>query len=246
MDNLGIIRREEELRGRWHTAGGKYYKAMNGSIGGGGSPTNTNVTFSSTAALFEIENPNQVYPFSAGGSPPLIANAAQDPLGQGSIFVYPHYVRFTVVSVGTGTTSVEWSLLFDQGLRFNAGGFQPISPEYGAENISVMNQAGFAPTANIHIGAVTLTAQTANRLVAGRGTMKAAIPVVGDEFLWTFGEMSSAAPGLKSNTVASLYVENCGPVCVAPRSTFAIMTWYPAMATAFNVEFECAWWERQF
>jgi len=169
MDNLGIVRREEEMRGRWHVAGGKYYKAMTGSPGGGGHASTTNTTLSSTAALFEMENPNQIYPFSAGGSPSLIANAAQDPLGQGSIFIYPHYFRATVVSPGTGTTSVEWWLVIDPKLRFNSGGFQAISPEYGAENVLVMNQAGFAPTANAQTAKARWPTQMAEQFKANEG-----------------------------------------------------------------------------
>jgi len=245
MDNLGIVRREEEMRGRWHVAGGKYYKAMTGSPGGGGHASTTNTTLSSTAALFEMENPNQIYPFSAGGSPSLIANAAQDPLGQGSIFIYPHYFRATVVSPGTGTTSVEWWLVIDPKLRFNSGGFQAISPEYGAENVLVMNQAGFAPTANVHVGAISLNVAGTNRLICGRGTLRQGLPVVGDEWLWMFGD-TFAGSGNKAGTTAQLITENVGPICIPPQSSFAILAWYPGMATAFNIEFECAWWERQY
>ena len=250
MDALNKIRVEEEMRGRWHVAGGRYYKAMTGTPGGAGHTVTVNTTFSSTSAIFEMENPNQIYPNSAGGAPPSIANAAQDPYGQGSIFLYPHYLRMTIVTSDTNGTSIQWVGVLDPKLRYSSGGFQPISPEYGSENVLVMNQVGYAPTAGIHVGAVTLNAAGANRLIMGRGVMKAnaaaPIAVVNDEYLFTFGNMENVSGALKTGTTPAQFVQSLGPVCVPPQSSFAILAWYPALTVGFAFDFEFGWWERQF
>jgi hypothetical protein len=255
MDALQAIRREEELRGRWNVAGGKYFKAMTGSPGGTGHTVTVVTAFSSTAAIFEIENPSQIYPAMNAGSPPGMLNAAQDPLGQGSIFLYPHYLRLTVVTAQDGTgTSIQWVGVLDPKLRFSAGGFQPVSPEFGAENVLVMNQAGFAPVAGIHVGGVTLNAAGANRLIMGRGVMKdkgssTNLATVNDEYLWTFGNMENVSGATKAGATATApaqYVQSLGPVCVPPQSSFAILAWYPGLVTGWAFDFEFAWWERQW
>jgi hypothetical protein len=242
MDIFAKVQRDTEMVSRWSSANGKYYKAMNGTPGTAIS-SGTNVAFSVNSALLDIENPNNIYPNNTQN--PSVNNQPSDPIGAGSIFIYPHYFRVNVAGAGTSTTSLEWAITIDPKSRFSSGGFQPISPEFGPENVLVMNSTGFMPTANIHVGAVTTNAAGANRLLAGRGTMRTGLPVVGDEYLWTFGDVQ-ATSGPKAGTTAQIIVENIGPVCIPPGSSFVLYTWYPAMATAFTFEFELAWWEKQW
>lgn len=206
---------------------GGYYKAIYGTPGGTGVVSSTQQTFSTTSAIFEIENPTALNPGA-------------------NLYTVPDFLRLVVTAVDTAATAFHYCGVSDPKLRYSAGGYQPISPELGPINVLGMN-AGGMPQSNVHLGALTLNSAGANRLIDERGTMKinAAAPLtaVGDEFLFCFDEPDTEPAGARGGTVAATYRQNVGVVIVPPTSSYATLSWFPGITGAFTFEFELGFWE---
>ena len=231
MDALTNAKFLAGTQGRWLASQGQYFKAMNGTPG---TPITgpTTTAFSTTAALFEVEN-----------SAPTGSN----------VFLYPDYVKLLIAGADTTTAASQFNYVgvIDPILRFSSGGFQPISPEAGPVNVLRMNnQSGLItmPQANWHFGAVVLNTAGANRLIMARGQAKTGqttnLAVVGDEFYFSFSPGYDVGAGAaKTGTTATIYRQNLGVVCVPPQSSFALLTWFPNLTAAFTFELEAAWFE---
>jgi len=231
MDALTNAKFLAGTQGRWIASQGQYFKAMNGTPGSAiTGPTTT--SFSTTAALFEVEN-----------SAPANSN----------VFVYPDFVKLTIVGVDTTTAASTFNYcgVLDPILRFSSGGFQPISPETGPVNVLRMNNqggAGTMPQANWHFGAIVLNTAGTNRLIMSRGVAKVgqttALTVAGDQYYFSFSPAYDVGAGAAlSGTLPAIYRQNLGVVCVPPQSSFALLTWYPNLTAAFTFELEAGWFE---
>jgi len=216
--------------GRWLTVRGQYHKAVWGTPGGGSPPAcAVQTTFSTTSAIYEVENPL--------------------PLGGGNVYIIPHFVKLLVTAADSTATDFHFSGVLDPKLRFSSGGFQPISPEFGPVNVLNMNQPGVMPAAAWHFGPVVLNAAGTNRLLMARGQIKhvAAAPLcsVGDEFLFTYtgGDGITSGSIVGAATTPARYRADLGFVCVPPQSSHALLAWFPAITAGFTFEMEAGWWE---
>jgi hypothetical protein len=218
---------------------GSYMKATN-TTWGTGILTSTQQTFSNTSALLVFQNTLTGLYKGAG--------KVATPLGEGSTFVVPDFFRMTVVTVDAGMTSFQWGIVQDTTLRYSSGGQTPALPTLACNNVLVSTIPAYQPKASVFVGAVVTTAPSTNQIQVGRGSIKsnaAPLTVVGDELLFTFGTMPSAAMGLKSGTAtgAALYHSQLAAAGAPPQGSIVLHAWFPGATTGITFEYEVGWWE---
>lgn len=220
--------------GRFHAVTGTYFKAIYGSPGdGAGVTSSTTAAFSATSALFGWDN-------------------LAPSMGQLDTWVIPDYVKLTIIvaDAETAAGALNYCGVTDTIKRFSSGGYQPISPELGPVNGVNMNgqASGLMPFAAPHLGAVSLVAGSANRLIHQRGVAKVGAAtnlfVVGDQIYFSFGTSYDVGAGAQlTGTTAAIYRQNVGYVVIPPQGSYYLLSWVPNITTAFKFEFEMAWWE---
>src|SRR6266699_1143248 len=244
MGTLNILKQLEASNGGYISMEGSYFKGINPTIGTGiNSPTAT--TFSATSCMLSIQNPLGIWPGSAS-----YHQRPATPLGEGSTFMVLDYFKFLITAADTTATSWQWAITVDTTNRYSSGG---TTPSQFCTNPLVSSIPSYAPKASIHVGAVTLTAASANVIQIGRGSAKkvttAPLLLVDDEIVFSFGRGDSLTGFTKgggtSGTNPALYRQHAGVVCVPPGCTFMMHSWFPAISAAFSFEFELGWEEIQ-
>lgn len=200
---------------------GSYFVATNATLGTPISGATAPTAFSATAALLSIYNS-----IAAGAAP--------------SKSIALHWIQLEVRAAGTSGTSFQYAMSIDTGNRFSSGG-TPITPV----NPNIGNAASSAASiATVNFGAIVASAANAARRVK-HGQLRSVIKVIGDVYLFVFGQGMPTTPGMVLEGSAQAFIPvMCPPVVLGPNSSFLLHEVAPAQAAAATYEFSAAWWER--
>ena len=161
---------------------------------------------------------------------------------QGSLTVYPQYLRMTMTVVPVGNTQQQFTVALDQGNRFSA---------YVAGNaLSITNQNNTSPAqsaAVIGAGAVTLTAASSQRrLIGHRQFRPTVIGLVGDVYQWSWGSGELVDPsGLPTDGTARAHIYYASsPLVLPPYTMMAIHAWGATFSTGATYEYEFGYVEK--
>src|SRR6476469_4451251 len=181
---------------------GSYFKVTNPTMGTGITAAIT-TAFSATAAFYNVRNTD-----SAGGKR-----------------LYMDYITLICNTVPASSTSMQLAVTLDNPgtARYSSGG-SALTPV----NTNMDDTTG--TIANVHAGAVVLTAASGSARTVSRGVLRSAIPVLQDAVMIQFGEASNVL-GTLGGTTALATADNCGPLIIGPQQDLNIHLWWPSNAT---------------
>lgn len=167
--------------------------------------------------------------FSATSALLLIRNNA--PLNGVPINIRPDTLKLIVAAAGTGITSMHLAAVLDSGSRWgsNPGGTAlAFAPSSNTGALQSSNAQGVA-------GGLGPQAVTAAARFVGRCVLKAAAPVVGDEFIIRFSNAAQPS-GTTASTSAATIVRHMEPVLIAPGQMLLLHAWFPGGTVGANLE----------
>lgn len=198
---------------------GSYFVATNATLGTPISGTTAPTAFSATTALLSLYNS-----LTATSSP--------------SKRIYLDWIQIEVRAAGTNGTSFQYAQNIDAGNRFTSGGtpVTPANPNMDSATASI---------ATLNFGALTTTAASAAARRIRHGQIRSVIKVIGDVYLFTFGQSNPALAGMVLEGTAQAMVPiQCPPVVLGPNQNFLLHEIAPAQSAAATYEFSMGWWER--
>lgn len=205
---------------------GAFFVATNPTVGTGIATTTSVVDDAATASATHAQNVPVMY----------IAN--QYPSGDvNSKNIYLKYLRMLVTAAPTSATEWNISLRADNTPRYTSGGSRitPVNPNTNSSNAS---------NALIYFGAVVTTPlPSANARLLGRAMIQSSIPVVKDQWIITFGDVTMPSSILTASAAKNINIP-MGPVCIGPGWNLAIDMWGASCAGAPAWEFELGYVER--
>jgi hypothetical protein len=205
---------------------GSFFVALNPTSGTGIATTTSVVDDAATASATHAQNVPVMY----------IQNGynAGDPNGKS---IYLKYLRMIVTAAPTSATDWYMSIRSDTTPRYTSGG-SLIVPA------NINTGSAVASAAIIRFGAVVTTPlpSAASRLLA-RAEVQSSIPVVKDQWMFTFGDQTMPTNILTATGAKNINVPS-GPIIVGPGCNIAIGMWGTANAGAPAWEFELGYVER--
>lgn len=148
-----------------------------------------------------------------------------------NINIRPDTLKLIVLAAGTGLTAMHLAAVLDDASRWGSapGGtafaFAP-SSNSGA-NQSSISQAVF--------GGLGPQAATGNKRIVGRCVLKAAAPVVNDEFLIRFSNAAQPSGSLASGSAATI-IRHMEPLLISPGKALILHAWWPGCTVGPNLE----------
>lgn len=161
---------------------------------------------------------------------------ATDPTAKTIYLKYLRLLQPVGSQAWTSCTSAHYSLRLDNTARWNSGGTQ-INP------LNVNPNSSNQSNALIYFGANAVTIPTANQRLLGRGQIQGSIPLPGDQWLFTFGDVSGPTNVLGASAIKNLTLP-CGPIIIAPGWNFQLAIFGVALAAQPAFEFELGYAER--
>jgi len=147
------------------------------------------------------------------------------------------YIRLICGVAPASADGAQFFVKLTNNRRYQSGGTE-LTPRNANTNSSRLS------TAKIYAGALTTVECGPDRLVAG-GVLRTAIPVVGDEWLISFGA-SDLVDGyaLTGGVAAERMVIPSAPCVVGVQQTALLQLWFPSnAAVAAQFEVEAGWHE---
>jgi hypothetical protein len=198
---------------------GSYFAATNATLGTPISGTTAPTSFSATVALMSLYNSQ-----TASSSP--------------SKRIYLDWIQLEVRAAGTSGTNFQFAMSVDAGNRFTSGGtaITPVNPNMDSSAATI---------ATLNVGALTATAASAGVRRVKHGQIRSVIKVIGDVYLFTFGQSSPSVPGMVLEGTAQAFIPvQCPPVVLGPNQTFLLHEIAGSQAAAATYEFSMGWTER--
>lgn len=152
--------------------------------------------------------------------------------------LYPHYLRLICTTLPASAASLHAFFKLDNKDRYTSGGslLTTVNPNMGA---------GQGTAAQVYAGALTTTAPSPSSYAINRTVMRSVIPVLNDEWLFTFGHMDGGAGLSLGGNVAQRMIIPCPPIIIAPQSNLCMQLWGPSNAVTAGVyEIELGFFER--
>lgn len=197
---------------------GTYFTATNATLGTAITGTAAPTAFAATVALMSLYNT-------------AVA-------GAGAKSIYLDWIQLEVRAAGTNGTSFQYAMSIDAGNRFTSGG-TAITPANA--NTNSTNATG----ATLNVGALVSTAASAGVRRPKAGMVRSVIKVIGDVYLFTFGQSNASMAGMVLEGTAQAAIPvHCPPVALGPNSTFLFHEVAPSQSVAATYEFSMGWWER--
>ncbi len=197
----------------------------------GGTWRAVNATFG-TGIAYAIQTA-----FSSTAAFAIIRNTA----GGGGVRLFPDYIRLILTVVPPSATQMQYALAVEGANRYTSGG-----TTLAAGNVNTASAQ--AASASVIVGAPAIAAAGGTVRYIARGVARSAIPVVNDEYLWSFGEADAAGSNTGfGGTTAQRIAIPCPPVVLGPGANHSMLLhlWFPGnITTAPSFECEVGWWER--
>jgi hypothetical protein len=189
---------------------GSYFTgALAASTPGAGFVTGaTQVGFSDTSAFLLLKN-----------NAPLNSN----------INIRPDTLKLIVNGVGAAITSLHLAAVLDDASRWgnNPGGSLLAFAANGSGPLQSNSQAV--------AGGLGPQAATGNKKLVGRCVLKAAAPVLNDEFIIRFSNAAQPSGSIAAANAATV-VRHMEPVIIPPGKMLILHAWWPAGTTGPNLE----------
>ena len=195
---------------------GSYFVATNATLGTALTGTAAPTAFSATVALVSIFNAA-----AAGGKR-----------------LHLDWLLLSPKAAGTSGTSFSFAMSGDRTNRYSSGGtaITPVNTNMDSDTTSI---------ATMYVGAVTAAAAGASVRRLNHGALRTVIKVIGDQYLFTFGNSSPVVAGIPlEGTLQAAIHTPCPPVVLGPGHSFLLHEVAPAQAAAATWEFSAGWWER--
>lgn len=155
--------------------------------------------------------------------------------------VYLDYILLQVAAAGTNGTNFAFAMKGDKGnSRFASGGtaITPVNTNMGQTDASGIDL--------LRVGAVVATAATSEARLLNHGLLRTVIKVVGDKYLFKFGDSSPGVVSgiaLEGTTQANINVP-CPPVVLSPGDTFLFHEFAASQSVAAQYQFSMGFWVR--
>lgn len=200
---------------------GSFFTATNPTVGTGIATTTSVVDDAATASATHAQNVPVMY---------IQNRSATNSL-------YLRYLRMLVTAAPTSATEWNISLRADNTPRYTSGG-SVITP------VNMNTGSGLASAALIYFGAVVTTPlPSASARLLGRAMVQSSIPVVKDQWIFTFGDPSMPTNVLTASAAKNLTIP-MGPLVIGPGWNVAIGMWGASNAGAPAWEFELGYADR--
>jgi len=171
-------------------------------------------------------------------APAAIIYNSQTADNPNALSIYLRYIKLLLVQVPTSATNWSYSMRLDNVVRYVSGGTQ-ITPT------NVNPSSSRTAAARVYFGALVPAAlPTANSKLVALGRIDSAIPVINDQWVFTFGNSAIAMDQRSGGTVAKNMTFNCAPIIIPPGWSLSLGMWGTSNAAAPSWEFEIAHVER--
>lgn len=195
---------------------GSYFAATNATLGTALTGTAAPTAFSATAALVSLFNGA-----AAGGKR-----------------IHLDYLLLSPKAAGTSGTNFSFAMSGDRVNRYSSGG-TAITP------VNTNMDSDLATIATLNVGAITAAAAGASVRRLNHGVLRTVIKVIGDQYLFTFGNSSPVVAGIPlEGTLQAAIHTPCPPVVLGPGHSFLFHELAAAQSVAATYEFSMGWWER--
>ena len=150
--------------------------------------------------------------------------------------IYPLWMRFTVTAAPTSASVWSYAMRGDYAARYTSGGtrLNPINVNLGASGQS---------QALCYFGAVITALPSGSQRVLSSGQIQSTIPVVKDQWIFTFGDFSAPTNVLTASAAKNLTIP-VGPMVISPGTNFTLEMWGTSCGGAPAWEFEMGYAER--
>lgn len=154
--------------------------------------------------------------------------------------LYLDYIKLTVAAAGTNGTNWAFEMKGDKGTSRYASGGTAITPK----NPNMASSATSEIDA-MYFGAVVPVAATSDARLLHHGLVRTVIKVIGDQYLFTFGNSSpsSQATTIMEGTAQAALNIPCPPVILGAGDTFLLKEAAASQDTAAQYQFTMGWWE---
>ncbi len=171
-------------------------------------------------------------------APVSIIYNTQSPDNPNAVSIYLQYIKMVLSQVPTSATNWRYSFRLDNVVRYSSGG-STLTP------VNINPSSSKVAAARVYFGAIVPTAlpTAASRLVA-LGLIDSAIPVINDQWLFTFGGANPYMDQVNGGATAKNMTYNCPPIIIPPGWSLSLGMWGTSNAAAPSWEFEIAHVER--
>ncbi len=162
------------------------------------------------------------------------------------VFIYPTYLRLTLVTANAVSTVMRFTLTLDQGNRITT---QPAAA--GVLTISNVNM-GSPNRSQAQIlgnnGTMVASAPTAQRRIVGNQSFRngGVVSVIGDVYQFNFGSTEQIDPMslVETGTAICNVTYGFAPVVIGPNQSFLVHQWATGQTTAPAFEIELGFIEK--
>lgn len=197
---------------------GTYFTATNATLGTAITGTAAPTAFSATVALISLFNAVQNTPTSAKR-------------------VQLHWLRLEPRAAGTNGTSFQFAMSIDNGNRFSSGGTAVVPVNSNMDLTTATN-------VTLNVGALTATGASAGVRRLAHGMVRPVIKVIGDSYLFLFGQPPQSSGVVVDGTAASQIPIYCPAVTLGQNQSFLFHEVAPSQSVAATYEFSMGWTER--
>lgn len=173
---------------------------------------------------------------------PVMAITNQWTSGAGTLQqnLYLRYLKMFIAAVPTSATHWKYAMrLSPNSAKITTAGTAcvPVNPN---------SSSGVGSRALVSFGAITATdsATDIGQKLVANGLVSGAIPVVNDEWLFTFGSLDRSIDSIGTQTLVKRLSIPVTPIVIAPGWTWTLEMWGTSNAAAPSWEFECGYIER--
>lgn len=151
---------------------------------------------------------------------------------------YLDYIELEIVTAPTNGAVDDWAAQLDTGAtRVTTAGT-------ALTTVNPNMQASTTPDLSIQAGAIVVGAESASVRNLGFGQTRAGIGIIGDRYMWRFGDEPSCGDNVVA-AAASRHLINMPPVILGPSDQF-LLALYAAdnnQTVAGVYKVRCGWWE---
>jgi hypothetical protein len=151
--------------------------------------------------------------------------------------VYLDYLRTWVTAAGTNGTNLRFGIKLDSATTRRSSGGTAMT----ANGVSL--QSSTAPSVTAYQGAVVAAAATNAQRLVTHGLIRTVINVIGDEYLFTFGQGQQVPAGMVLEGTAQVARHfRCPPIVLGPTDQFLFHFFSGSQSAASSHEVEIGFW----
>lgn len=157
--------------------------------------------------------------------------------------IYLDYIKLICTVAPASATALQGFHKVDRYSRYTSGGslIAPVNVNMDAAASGIAGN-----NAIINFGALVTTAPTQAARLVGRNAIRSAIPVVGDVYIFSFGDIERNISGVTPGVATAMgRTMPCVPIIIGAQQNYSLQIWAPGNAvTPASFEFEIGYWVR--